>query len=145
MAQDTTGSTVASELEGPGIDQTYWRTEVGGSTINRSYLSDGLGSTVALTDGSATPVVKTTYTYEPYGTPTTSGIASTNAFEFTGREWDGATGLQYNRTRYLSPTFGRFISRTRSTSRLQAAICIRTWAIGRPASLIRTDYRSRAH
>ncbi|MDP9301939.1 MAG: DUF6531 domain-containing protein [Actinomycetota bacterium] len=97
VVQDTTGSNVASELEGPGIDQTYWRTEVGGTTTTRNYLTDALGSTVALTDGSATPIVKTTYTYEPYGNPTVAGTSrrtrsSSRAASQTERPGCSSTG-----------------------------------------------------
>ena len=31
-------------------------------------------------------------------------------FKYTGREWDGEIGLQYNRARYYDPSTGRWIS-----------------------------------
>lgn len=40
---------------------------------------------------------------------TSTGASSTNSFQFTGREYDGA-GLSFYRARYYSPTVGRFIS-----------------------------------
>ncbi|WP_338525222.1 RHS repeat-associated core domain-containing protein [Pseudomonas batumici] len=50
------------------------------------------------------------YTYDPYGqTSSSSGSASANSQQYTGRENDG-TGLYYYRARYYSPGFGRFIS-----------------------------------
>ncbi len=73
----------------------------------RHYVTDALGSVIALTDD--TGVVRTTYTYEPFGNVTISGEASDNPFQYTGRENDG-TGLYYYRARYYSPDLQRFIS-----------------------------------
>ena len=49
------------------------------------------------------------YTYEPFGKTTVTGVVSTNAFKYTGREDDG-TGLYYYRARYYHPGLQRFIS-----------------------------------
>lgn len=51
---------------------------------------------------------QTTYTYEPFGSATQAGTASSNAFQYTGRENDG-TGLYYYRARYYSPIYQRFV------------------------------------
>lgn len=53
--------------------------------------------------------LQTTYSYDPFGTTTTSGQNSGNEFQYTGRENDG-NGLYYYRARYYNPQFGRFIS-----------------------------------
>ena len=87
-------------------DTNVVQESVGGSTT-ASYLTDRLGSVIALADDSGE--VDTTYTYEPFGTSATAGGPSTNPFQFTGRENDG-TGLYYYRARYYSQSFGRFIS-----------------------------------
>jgi RHS repeat-associated protein len=95
-------------ITGGGIDDVLWRREEplsGGSAISRSFLTDALGSTVGLSDGSN--ALSSSYTYEPYGKTTAT---DTNPFRFTGREDDGATGLQFNRARYYSPGLSRFIS-----------------------------------
>jgi RHS repeat-associated protein len=68
-------------------------------------LTDALGSTIALADGSGS--IQTEYTYEPFGSVTTSGSANGNTFGFTGRENDG-TGLNYYRARYYDPELHRF-------------------------------------
>jgi RHS repeat-associated protein len=94
----------ANLLTGLAIDETFMRTDAGG---NRHFLSDALGSTLALTDDSGT--TQTGYNYEPYGTTTTSGAASNNSITYSGRENDN-TGLYYYRARYYSPTLQRFIS-----------------------------------
>jgi RHS repeat-associated protein len=53
--------------------------------------------------------VQTQYTYEPFGATSTSGAASANPAQFTGRENDG-TGLYYYRARYYDSRLQRFIS-----------------------------------
>jgi RHS repeat-associated protein len=98
------GSPVANLLSGLGIDEFVSRTE-GGTTS--TFLTNALGSTIALTDGTGT--VQTEYTYDPFGMATVTGTSSTNAYQFTGREHDG-TGLVYYRGRYYSPVLQRFIS-----------------------------------
>ena len=102
FATDAAGTPTANLLTG-GTDQTFSRTDAAGT---RTFLTDALGSTVALVDG--TGAITTSYTYEPYGKTTVTGTASTNAQQFTGRENDGP--LYFYRARYLHPTFGRFIS-----------------------------------
>jgi len=86
------------------LDAYFSRTESTGST---TFLEDALGGTVALADivGS----VQTQYTFDPFGSTTTSGNSSSNTFVFTGRENDG-TGLYFMRARYFNPVLGRFIS-----------------------------------
>jgi RHS repeat-associated protein len=93
-------------LTGLNPDQLFSRTR-GGESIE-SYLTDRLGSVIALTDDSGEGTT-TTYSYEPFGTANSAGAKSDNLYQFTGRENDG-TGLQYNRARYYSPLDARFIS-----------------------------------
>ena len=103
--QELAGTTpMANMLTGLGVDQYLTRTDSAGT---RDLLPDALGSTVALTDTTGT--IQTSYTYEPFGNTTASGLASTNSYQFTGRENDG-TGLDYYRARYYNPTFQRFVS-----------------------------------
>ena len=103
--QEKSGSTVtANLLTGLGIDEFFTRTDGGGS---RALLTDALGSTVALGDGTGSLV--TQYTYEPFGVTSTTGTTSGNSFKYTGREDDGS-GLLYYRARYYHPRLQRFIS-----------------------------------
>ncbi|MFE3586267.1 RHS repeat-associated core domain-containing protein [Streptomyces niveus] len=95
-----TSATVATS----GLDEYLTRTENGATQV---YLTDALGTVVGLANADGT--VATSYTYDPYGQPTTTGAASTNPYTFTGRESDG-TGLLYYRNRYYDPESGRFIS-----------------------------------
>jgi RHS repeat-associated protein len=102
--QERQGATVTNLLTGPGIDEYLARSD--GSTT-RYFLPNHLGSTLALTDPTGT--ITTRYTYSPFGETTQTGEASTNPFQYTGRENDN-TGLYYYRARYYDPKIQRFIS-----------------------------------
>lgn len=105
IAQELTGVSVkATVLGGFGLDEIFRRTDTSGS---RNFITDGLGSVMTLADDAG--VARTQYRYDPYGATVASGDASSNRFQYTGRENDG-TGLYYYRARYYSPSFGRFIS-----------------------------------
>jgi RHS repeat-associated protein len=103
VVQELSGTSPMANLLSGGLDEVFRRTDSSAS----SFLTDPLGSTVALTD--STGALTTQYSYEPFGKASASGPTSGNPFQFTGRENDG-TGLQFDRARYYSPTFGRFIS-----------------------------------
>jgi RHS repeat-associated protein len=90
----------ATLLTGLNIDEYFTRTD---STGTRTFLTDALGSTAAL--ASSTGSLET-YGYEPFGA---TDAASTNPYQYTGRENDG-TGLYHYRTRYYHPTYQRFIT-----------------------------------
>ncbi len=106
------GQDIIAEIGGGAVGVTYLRSLsidepfVRQSTTNEYYHVDALGSTLELTDGAG--VVATTYEYEAFGKTTING-ASTNPFQYTGRENDG-TGLYYYRARYYHPQLQRFIS-----------------------------------
>ena len=104
VAQEHIGSEGVNYLLGLGLDQRYARKDSSGS---RSYLTDALGSTIALANSSGETT--TTYSYDPLGQTKADGEASPNPYQYTGRENDG-TALQYNRERYYSPGEQRFIS-----------------------------------
>ena len=102
--QETSGAnSLANTLTGLRIDEYLTRSDLTGA---RFFLSDGLGSTMALTD--STGAVQTGYSYEPFGKTSLSGTPSSNPFQYTGRENDG-TGLYYYRARYYHPGLQRFI------------------------------------
>jgi RHS repeat-associated protein len=86
------------------VDERFTRTTASKSD---NYLTDALGSTLALTD--TTGAINTQYSYEAYGNTTQSGTTSDNAYQYTGRENDG-TGLYYYRARYYDTQTSRFIS-----------------------------------
>ncbi|MFD3483499.1 RHS repeat-associated core domain-containing protein [Streptomyces sp. NPDC058665] len=103
VEQDDSGASKAT-VATSGLDEYLTRTENGATQV---YLTDALGTVVGLANADGT--VATSYTYDPYGQPASSGAASTNPYTFTGRESDG-TGLLYYRNRYYDPESGRFIS-----------------------------------
>ncbi len=104
VVQELSGSTPTANMVTGGLDETFTRTDSSGTC---SLLRDALGSVIALTNSSGS--VQTEYTFEPFGKSSTSGTASSNKSQFTGRDND-ATGLYYYRARYYSPSLQRFIS-----------------------------------
>ena len=103
--QEVSGAAAASHLTGLGIDEYFVRADTSGAS---ALLTDALGSTVALSDTAG--AVQTQYTYGPFGETITTGAASSNLFQYTGREQDVTGGLYYYRARYYHPRLQRFIS-----------------------------------
>jgi RHS repeat-associated protein len=101
---NASGVPTANLLTGLRVDEFFARTDATGS---RSFLTDVLGSALALTD--ATGAMVTTYSYEPFGKVATGGQPNANALRFAGREDDG-TSLSYYRNRYYHPTLHRFVA-----------------------------------
>ncbi|MBT2745867.1 MULTISPECIES: RHS repeat-associated core domain-containing protein [unclassified Lysobacter] len=102
--QETRGTQVGGVLTGLGVDERFARTDVSGRTY---FLTDGLGSTKALTNASGAVVQQ--YDYTPYGQSQAMQSGFTNPYQYTGRELD-ENGLYYYRARYYHPGMARFIS-----------------------------------
>ena len=102
---DNTGSLLARYTEGSRVDE--WLAELRAGTISY-FQGDGLGSATSLSNSSG--VLAKTYTYDAFGKVNASTGTLTNPFQFTGREFDAETGLQYNRARYYDSGAGRFLS-----------------------------------
>jgi RHS repeat-associated protein len=102
--QELSGATVTANLLTGGLDEYFQRTD---STGTKGLLTDAMGSTLSLTNSTASP--ESIYTYEPFGNTAATGTASSNSLAYTGREQD-ATGLYFYRARYYSPILQRFIS-----------------------------------
>jgi RHS repeat-associated protein len=127
--QETSGTTTRTSLTGQNIDERFARDDVSGRTY---FLTDAIGSTIALTD--ATANIQQRYDYEPYGEVKATGTTGlTNPYQYTGRENDG-NGLYYYRARYYDPATKRFISE----DPLQEAAGINSYGYvgGNPISLI---------
>src|SRR5260370_10834743 len=87
--EELSGTTVtANLLTGFGVDEYFQRTDASGTV---DYLTDAVGSTVALASSSGT--LSTQYSYEPFGNTTING-SSSNPYQYTGRGNDGM-GLYY--------------------------------------------------
>ena len=81
------------------------------------YLhQDALGSTVLTMTASVTPAYKAEYV--PYGP--SYGVAGEEAFQYTGKLLDEATGLYYEGARYYDPTTGRFVTEDSVTGNTSA-------------------------
>lgn len=101
---ETTGTSTAQLLNGLGLNEHFARTT---SSATSSYLTDELNSTIALANSSGEPT--TEYTYQPFGTSTTTGTTSNNPYQYAGGEND-ANGLLYDHARYYNPTTTQFTS-----------------------------------
>ena len=99
------GSLVKEFIHGPGIDEPL-AIKSGGSW--NYYHADGLGSVMALTDGSGAKV-GSTYGYDSFGNLVKGSLDK--VYSYTGREWDAEAGLYYYRARFYDPEVGRFISK----------------------------------
>jgi RHS repeat-associated protein len=104
VVQELSGSTPTANILTGSLDELFTRAETSATT---GFLTDGVGSILALTNSSG--AVQTEYTYQPFGSSSTSGTANANPSQFTARENDG-TGLYFYRARYYSPSLHRFVS-----------------------------------
>src|SRR6185312_13797614 len=69
--QELTSGTVTANLLSGGIDETFSRADSSGTV---TPLQDALGGTIALVDTSGNIV--TSYSYDPFGNTTSSGLVS---------------------------------------------------------------------
>jgi RHS repeat-associated protein len=99
---DDNSGTLTKYLNGDGIDDKL-RVQTGNDV--KYFLADHLGSTNALTDSSGN--ITSSASYDSFGNAT--GNLNTR-YQFTGREFDNFSGLQYSRTRWYDGNLGRFIS-----------------------------------
>jgi RHS repeat-associated protein len=102
LDQNSDGTSV-TYLNGLGIDNKIRQT-VGGQA--QYFLSDHLGSTNALTDATGNVIASTNY--DSFGNATNASFPT--RYQFTGREFDSLTGLQFSRARWYDGNLGRFIS-----------------------------------
>jgi RHS repeat-associated protein len=100
---DDANSTLTKYINGPGIDNKLRQTT--GSSASY-FLADHLGSTNGLTD--STGALTASNSYDSFGNPSSTSFPT--RYQFTGREFDSTTGLQFSRARWYDPGIGRFIS-----------------------------------
>jgi RHS repeat-associated protein len=98
-------------LYGPAVDQLLAQENIAESlgSDDRVYwpLGDHLQTTRDLVEQSGS--VAEHYQFDSYG-QVTSGDTSLTRYLFTAREFDEATGLQYNRARWYDAVVGKWIS-----------------------------------
>ena len=100
---DDDAGTQTKYLNGSGIDNKVRSTN--GSNVSY-FLSDHLGSTNGFVNSSG--ALTASNSYDSFGNGTNSSFPS--RYQFTGREADSFTGLQFSRARFYDPKLGRFIS-----------------------------------
>lgn len=84
---------------------------VGLKKNNQTYLyHDNLrGDIVSVTDTNNN--IQAQYNYDPWGTPTSYSGTLSQPFRYAGYYYDEETGLYYCKSRYYSPTLGRFLTK----------------------------------
>jgi RHS repeat-associated protein len=102
---NSSGSVVARYAQTQNIDEPLAMLR---SSTTSYYNADGLGSVTSLANGSGT--LTQTYTYDSFGKQTASIGSVVNPLQYISREFDGETGLYYDRARYYDTTAGRFVS-----------------------------------
>lgn len=100
---DDNDGTQTKYLNGLGIDNKLRQT-TGSSTSY--FLSDHLGSTNGLADGSG--ALTASNSYDSFGNASNANFPT--RYQFTGREFDNFSGLHYYRARFYDSKLGRFIS-----------------------------------
>jgi RHS repeat-associated protein len=109
---DTSGALQTKYVHGAMVDELLVKIDATGTVY---YHHDGLGSTVALSDGSGNLVES--YQYDVFGRVTIYDASNSvisvssvvNRFLFTGREWIQEVGLYDYRNRVYSAELGRFL------------------------------------
>jgi RHS repeat-associated protein len=99
------GNILARYTQGPGTDKPLAELRFGATSY---YEQDGLGSVSSLSNSAA--ALADTYSYDSFGEVTGSTGTTLNFFQYTGRENDPETSLDYYRLRYYDPSSGRFLS-----------------------------------
>lgn len=107
-----TGAVLERYLYGPGADQllAVWRYEAGG-VQGLWVLSDHQQTVRDVVD--RTGAVRKHWAYDSFGNVVAVSGEAGLRFDhlYTGREYDGATGLYFYRARWYDPQVGRFVSR----------------------------------
>jgi RHS repeat-associated protein len=104
------------ETDGAGVMTAQLDRDIFGNLVSqrdaigtrRYYHPDGLGSTVALTDGGG--AVSATVLYDAWGNLRTSAGSAPGKYRFTGAELDTASGLYHMGARFYDPAVGRWLS-----------------------------------
>jgi RHS repeat-associated protein len=102
---DQAGALTMRYLQGPGVDNILGRTTAAGVTF--WYATDRLGSVREVINHWGATIASSDY--DAFGV-LEARTGTLDRWGFTGREWDEASKLQYNRARYYDPATSRWIS-----------------------------------
>ena len=114
-------------------DERLLAAHIDGETLY--YLTDGLGSTVAMTNQAGETI--NTYRYGPYGEAEDTVEGITQPFQYAGGYHDEATGWTKFGVRYMSPELGRWTTQDPLRQLLQPVDANRyTYASNNPINLV---------
>ena len=102
---DQAGNVLARYTQAREIDDSLAMLRSGTTSY---YEADGVASITSLSNNAG--ALANTYTFDSFGHLTAHTGTLTNPFQYTGREFDSETGINYYRARYYDPTIGRFLS-----------------------------------
>ncbi len=96
-------------VRGDQVDELLARVDSSGT--EEWFLTDHLGSVRDIIENTSSATVVKSYDYDSFGNVIAeSGSGDASRYQWTGREIDVETGLQYNRARYFDPALGRWLS-----------------------------------
>jgi len=98
----STGDLITRFVYATGLDEPVVEIDSGGTKT--FFHRDRLGSVIARTNSGGAVVDR--YEYGSYGE--SAALSGTN-FGFTGQRFDAESGLYFYKSRYYSPTIGRFL------------------------------------
>jgi RHS repeat-associated protein len=100
------------------------------------YLTDALGSVMALTN--STGAVVNTYAYDPYGATTATSGSTANVFGYGGQQLDSSSGLYKMGQRYYDPGLARWESQDLFAGGLSSPQSFNRYSsvLGNPVSLL---------
>jgi RHS repeat-associated protein len=105
---------LGTESDGAGV--TYHTRDSGGTLLGsrtpaggRYYLTDGVGSVVAVTDGAGNVLKR--YQYDPFGSVTSQSGTLENPWRFAGTYFDSRTSLHKMGARFYDPATSRWTQR----------------------------------
>lgn len=102
---DQSGNVLARYTQTRSIDEPL--AELASSSTDY-YEADAVGTTTSLS--SSAGALANTYTYDSFGDLANVTGTLRNPFQYTAREFDQETSLNFYRARYYDSTMGRFLS-----------------------------------